>query len=301
MTTDKAITKSRGQQWIDEHVLPAERRDRLADAARGSGIDPAKLEAILVRAVIDNPSLMGCQPASLFSSMMTAAELGLSPSGANNGAYFAVYKGECKLGLGFNALIDLATRDERIRSFKTEAVWPTDLFEVHAGTDNKIVHIPNYVARHGKPTLYYAVAFFVRGGFEFEVMTEQQVERIRQASRNAEGAPWKFQFEEMAKKTVLRRLIKRLPLQPRAAEVIEDADLVDGFERVAGRRRVGNTAEEIAARVLEELPPQSQPDGPGRDGEGSDDSAPAQAAPRAARRVHDDEDRVVIAVDDIPF
>lgn len=248
------IVKSKGQQWLDNHVLTDDRRDRIRAACEGSGVSVEKLEALLARAVIDNPDLMKCQPATLFSAMMSAAELGLSPSGHHNGAYFATYAGQCKLGLGYGAMIELATRDGRIRSFKTEAVWPGDVFEVYAGTENRIEHRPAYGSRSGNPTLYYAVAFFADGGCEFEVMTRAEVEKIRQGSRNKEAPPWKYQFDEMAKKTVLRRLHKRLPLQPRVAEAVADSDMVDGYERVNTRVRVTNSAEELAAEVLGTTP-----------------------------------------------
>ena len=43
-------------------------------------------------------------------------------------------------------------------------------------------------------------------------MTVQEVEAIRNRSKASEFGPWVTDFEEMAKKTVLRRLLKRLPL-----------------------------------------------------------------------------------------
>lgn len=260
MTESKQIVRSKGQIWLDEQVMTDDRRDRVRAACEGSGISAEKLEAILARAVIDNPDLMKCAPASLFTSMMTAAELGLSPSGHHNGAYFATYAGQCKLGLGYGAMIDLATRDGRLRSFKTAAVWKSDVFAVYEGTDNRIEHRPDYATRQGDPVMFYAVAFFADGGCEFEVMTRGQVDKIRQGSRNKDAPPWKYQFDEMAKKTVLRRLMKRLPLQPRVAEAVEQADEVDGFEK-PGRRRVNNDAQDLAREVLGE--PETLP--PGRD------------------------------------
>jgi recombination protein RecT len=253
MTDTKAIVKSPGQKWLDEKVMSDDRRDRMRAACEGSGITVEKLEAILARAVIDNRDLMKCDPNSLFTAMMTAAELGLSPSGHHNGAYFATYAGQCKLGLGYGAMIQLATRDGRIRSFKTDAVYTGDKFTVHAGTDNRIEHTPDYAARKGEPHLFYAVAFFADGGCEFEVMTRAEVDKVRQGSRNKEAPPWKYQFNEMAKKTVLRRLMKRLPLQPVLGEALEDADLVDGFDKSPGRRRVQNESD-LASEVLGEPP-----------------------------------------------
>lgn len=55
----------------------------------------------------------------------------------------------------------------------------------------------------------FAVVNYKDGGWEIEPITRRQIDRIRAISR-AKNGPWKTFYDEMAKKTVLRRLIKRL-------------------------------------------------------------------------------------------
>ena len=62
-------------------------------------------------------------------------------------------------------------------------------------------------------THVYAVAVFVNGGFAFEVMSKLDVDKIRESSKAAKSSfgPWNNFYDEMAKKTVIRRLWKVLP------------------------------------------------------------------------------------------
>ena len=50
------------------------------------------------------------------------------------------------------------------------------------------------------------------GGSQFEVMTFNQIESVRKQSKAGDKGPWMTHWEEMAKKTVIRRLFKYLPV-----------------------------------------------------------------------------------------
>jgi len=50
------------------------------------------------------------------------------------------------------------------------------------------------------------------GGYDFEWMWRREIDAIRRSSKAAGDGPWVTHYEEMAKKTVIRRLAKRLPL-----------------------------------------------------------------------------------------
>jgi recombination protein RecT len=68
------------------------------------------------------------------------------------------------------------------------------------------------VADRGELTFVYAVARLVGGGVQFEVMSRVDIERVKAQSKAASDGPWVSHFEEMAKKTVIRRLFKYLPV-----------------------------------------------------------------------------------------
>lgn len=172
------------------------------------------------------PKLAECNQASFLGALMVCAQLGLEPGAALGHAYILPFdkrqkvRGEWKtvdteaqLIIGYRGMIDLARRSGQILSIESRAVFSADRFEVSFGLDSRLVHEPAWdVADRGELRFVYAVAKLKDGGVQFEVMSRADVERIRSQSKAKESGPWVTHFEEMAKKTVLRRLFKYLPI-----------------------------------------------------------------------------------------
>jgi recombination protein RecT len=255
----------------------------LNGAMNGSrNLTPEKLKSTLIQAAVRQPQIWDCTQQSIFETVLLAARLDVDPSGHHNGAHFVPFwdttKGvrELKLMLGYNAMIDLATRDKRITSFTTGVIYDDEEHEIVRGTCPRIHHVPSTRDRKtDEPIKWaYAIAWFPTGQFEMEVMSLAEVQAIRKKSKQSDGAPWKYAFPEMAKKTVLRRLIKRLPLNPNAAIAIEQSDEADGFE-FAGRRPVAN---EAAEKFLDSLPGRDAQDKPANQDEPTDEQLASQPA-----------------------
>lgn len=87
-------------------------------------------------------------------------------------------------------------------------------------------------ADRGKVTHVYAVAKLKGGGVQFEVMSRAEIEKIRQASKAGNTGSWSTHWDEMAKKTVIRRLFKYLPLSIEAARAVEIDEKSDRGEAV---------------------------------------------------------------------
>lgn len=265
MSESQLSVKDRNQQVIQ--TVFVDQGQLLADAMDGAkNITPAKLKSTFMQVALRQPKIWQCTQQSILETVMLAARLDLDPSGYHNGAHFVPFFNkkigamELKLMLGYNALIDLMTRDGRVTSFTTGAIYADEEYEIVQGTTPSIRHIPSQKARlpQEKPIWFYAVARFPGGGFEMEVMSLAQVEAIRARSQQSDGEPWKYGFPEMGKKTVLRRLGKRVPISALVGMAIEHADEVDGFE-FGTRRRVPNEADNMADAVL------GPPTTPGRD------------------------------------
>jgi recombination protein RecT len=92
------------------------------------------------------------------------------------------------------------------------------------GAEPVLRHKPLVEDDGGEVTHAYAVAFFLDGSTQFEVMTRAQLEHVRKSSRSGASGPWAQHFEEMARKTVVRRLAKYLPLSPELAAGVALAD-----------------------------------------------------------------------------
>src|SRR5690606_21449268 len=95
-----------------------------------------------------------------------------------------------------------------------------DEFVYEYGLRPQLVHRPDPTGQ-GEMTHVYAIAWLRDADPIFEVMTREEVERIRKRSKAADNGPWVTDYEAMARKTVVKRLCKYLPLSPEAEAAIE--------------------------------------------------------------------------------
>lgn len=196
------------------------------------------------------PKLLEADPQSFMGAIMQCAQLGIEPGGALGHAYLLPFenrrtnKTEVQFILGYKGMIDLARRSGQIVSIEARAVYESDRFGVTFGLEPNLIHEPDWEAEdRGALRAVYAVAKLQGGGTQFEVMGVKEVERIRNESQGYKAAlsasqryskplnsPWATHFEEMAKKTVLRRLFKYLPV---SIEYVEAQDREERDERMA--------------------------------------------------------------------
>lgn len=161
------------------------------------------------------PKLQECEPMSFIAAIMQASQLGLEP-GVLGSCYLIPFynnkKGitECTFMPGYRGFLDLARRSGQIVSLVSRSVFENDVFEYEFGLKENIVHKPAMDDR-GDLKAVYAVALLKDGGHQFEVMSKRDVDKIRDGSKSKDSGPWVTHYEEMAKKTVLRKLFKWLP------------------------------------------------------------------------------------------
>lgn len=184
-----------------------------------SVITPERFTRIVLSAISVNPKLGSCTPASFLGAMMTSAQLGLEVNTPLGQAYVLPYlnKGvlEAQFQLGYKGLIDLAYRSGDVEVIQAHVVYENDEFECEYGLDPKLTHKPADTDR-GEPIKVYAVFKTKSGGFGFEVMSMEDVKKHAAKYSKSYGSsysPWKTNFEEMAKKTVLKCVLKYAPLK----------------------------------------------------------------------------------------
>lgn len=188
------------------------RVDKLKSESK-HGIDAKELVDAALVAIHQTPALQTCTPQSIYISLKRAATLGLHP-GTRGGCHLVPYrKGgawEAQLIIGYQGAIALCCRGGKVKSIRARVVKAADEFEVCMGTDEQIIHIPQF--QGGETTHVYAVAELSDGVRQFEVMTTEEVQAIRSKSKAGNSGPWKDHFDEMAKKTAVLRLVKYLPV-----------------------------------------------------------------------------------------
>lgn len=186
-------------------------------------LTPERVCKVALVAYNKTPKLRECTMESLFLSIMQASELGLEPGGALGHAYMVPFKSDCTLIVGYRGLIELARRSGEIESIEAHVVHERDTFTLRFGLNAALDHEPCLSGDPGEMRFVYAVAKLKGGCVQFEVMTRDQVDKIRARSRSGNNGPWVTDYEEMARKTVVRRLIKYLPLSAERAEPLAKA------------------------------------------------------------------------------
>lgn len=179
-------------------------------------LTPERVCKMALVAVTKQPKLLNCTVTSVMRALMTASELGLDCSGTLGSGYLVPFANECTFMPGYRGLIDLARRSGEVSTIEARVVYKQDVFRVEFGTDPRIIHEP-YMAADRKSdkasmVCVYAVAVLTDGTKQSEVMTLADIEAIRNRSRAKDDGPWKTDYAEMARKTVVRRIMKYLPL-----------------------------------------------------------------------------------------
>ena len=184
-----------------------------------SVITPERFTRMVLSAISVNPKLASCTKASFLGAMMNAAQLGLEPNTPLGQAYILPYmnKGalEAQFQIGYKGLIDLAYRSGDVEVVQAHIVYENDKFECEYGLEPKLTHVPADKDR-GEPVKVYAMFKTKSGGYGFEVMSMDDVRNHASKYSKAYSSsfsPWKTNFEEMAKKTVLKKVLKYAPLK----------------------------------------------------------------------------------------
>lgn len=182
-----------------------------------SVITPERFTRIILSALSTNPKLAQTTPQSFLGAMMTAAQLGVEPNTPLGQAYLIPFKNhgvmECQFQLGYKGLIDLAYRSGEVSVIQAQVVYSNDDFHYSFGLNPELKHVPAKSDR-GDPVAVYAVFRTKDGGYGFEVMSMDDVRaHARKYSKAYGSGPWQTNFEEMAKKTVLKRVLKYAPLK----------------------------------------------------------------------------------------
>lgn len=188
-------------------------------------LTPDRLLRIALTTIRTNPKLLECSIESLLAAVMQSAQLGLEPNLLGQ-CYFVPYWNkrkncnEVQFQIGYQGLIALARRSGMLVSIAASPIYENDKFKWVRGFDERLEHEPA-MTHSGKAVAYYAYAILKDGGRQADLMTAEKVEDIRQRSKAKDSGPWVTDYEEMAKKTVLRRLCKLLPLSVEVMSTIK--------------------------------------------------------------------------------
>ena len=194
-------------------------------------LTPERLIQVATAVLTKNPELYKCTPQSVVGAVMESSILGLDPTPEFGQCYFVPYYNsktktlEAQFQLGYRGMISLAKRTGEISNIFAYVIHENDDYEIELGINPVIKHKPN-LDNPGKMIMAYAVVIFKDGSKQFEVMTKRQIMMIkaRSKSKDSKFSPWNADEnseEEMWRKTVLKRLLKYVPLSSEYRTALE--------------------------------------------------------------------------------
>lgn len=228
-------------------LLPPERKQDLFRSLPAH-IRPEIFERNLVNALMQNPALMNYPPPLVFREVSKAAALGLLlDQHLGEGYLIEAYNSrtqqkEPQLRVGYRGLMKLGRQSGEIQMIYAHEVHAEDLFDVELGGTKRLIHKPDVFSDRGPVVGYYAVVKYKDGELDFEPMSVKQIHEIRDRSDSwkayqagkIKSTPWLTDEGEMAKKTTIRRLVKRLPQSPELAEAIKIEDEAEHSDLLRG-------------------------------------------------------------------
>lgn len=205
-------------------------------AALPAHIAVDKFQRVAVTAIAQSPDLLAADRNSLYAACMKCAQDGLLPDGREAALVtFNAKVGENKWEKRVQYMPMIAGILKKIRNsgelkeLSVHAVFANDFFDYWIDDDGEhLKHRPYIDGPRGEFRLVYAMATTLQSGRYVEVMNKDQVDEVRAISKTKDKGPWQDWYSEMARKTVLRRLSKRLPMSTDIDDLIRrDDELYD--------------------------------------------------------------------------
>lgn len=190
-------------------------------AALPKHVTVEKFTRVALTAVQNNPDLLQVDRQSLFSSIVRLAQDGLLPDGRE--AAIVKFGNKAQAMPMIAGILKKVRQSGDVAKVSAQVVYDADEFVWKLGFDEDVTHNPPPLDQpRGKAIGAYATAVLKDGSRLLEVMNFDEIEQVRRVSRASGNGPWVQWWGEMARKTVMRRLAKRLPMS---------TDIEDDFER----------------------------------------------------------------------
>jgi len=218
-------------------------------AALPAHISAEKFARVVMTAVGQSSDLQNADRASLFAASLKCATDGLIPDGRE--AAIVTFGKQAQYMPMMAGILKKVRNSKELSSLDAQVVYSNDKFTYRPGIDEVPVFEPDWFGDRGKAVGCYAVAKLRDGSAYVEVMNVQQIEQVRAVSRAKGPGPWVQWWDEMARKTALRRLCKRLPMSTDLESLIQrDDDLYDfgAVETPPARATVADINAKAAAR-----------------------------------------------------
>lgn len=217
--TQNNAAKPTLKQWV------AKMSDQIKNALPAN-ITPERMMRIALTALSKDAKLANSTPESFMGALLTSAQLGLECNTPLGQAYLIPYQNkgvlETQFQLGYQGLIDLCYRTGQYKKIVARIVYEGDDFDYSYGLEEKLIHRPR--EKTDTPIYVYGLYELKNGASAFEVMSWEAVmnhaKKYSQSVKKGYSSPWSTDPESMAKKTVLKKVLKYAPKAVEIAEAV---------------------------------------------------------------------------------
>lgn len=225
-----------------------------------------RFNRVVMTGIQNNPDLIDCDRKSLWNACMRAAQDGLLPDG-REGA-LVPYKREVQWIPMVGGILKKIRNSGQLKSMTTKCVIEGDQFDYRISHEGEqLLHVPQWNADpdEGNIIAAYCIARTKDDATYILVMSKQQIEKVRAMSRAKKFGPWFEWYDQMAEKTVIRRLSKRLPISADLDDLIRRDDHLYDMdldatevreENLLGAKRPSRTDH----KVIDEKPDEPSPE-----------------------------------------
>ena len=210
-----------------------------------SHIKPEKFQRVVMTVVQQQPDLLDADRRTLLGACMKCAADGLIPDG-REAALVIFNKKEKRDGKDawvkavqympmMAGILKRIRNSAEVASVQAHVIYANDKFLIRRGLADTLEHEPLFPGDRGQPIGAYAVAKFKDGSDpQFEVMDLNEINKVRNVSRSKDSGPWAAWWDEMARKTVFRRLSKWLPMDAETETLIRRDEEIGAVDEPSG-------------------------------------------------------------------
>jgi recombination protein RecT len=223
-------------------LISSEKYQQLIYNTLGDSERAKRFVAAISSAVANNPALQACEANTIITGALLGESLNLSPSPQLGQYYLVPFKNKGKNGqpdtfnaqfvLGYKGYIQLALRSGQYRKLNVVELKEGELKHYDPLNENiEYELIQDYEQREAAPTTGYYAMFEYLNGFR-KILYMSKAEMLSYADKHSPAfnktlyekklrgelteiemrktsSPWYANFDDMAKKTMLRRLISK--------------------------------------------------------------------------------------------
>ena len=214
------------QQTSLKSIISSDAMKQQFATALPSHLSPDRFARVAITALTRTPKLQQCTQSSFFKCLLDLSAMGLEPDGRR--AHLIPYGRECTLVLDFKGLAELVRRSGDVIKIHSDVVCENDTFSHSMGDVTE--HTYDISKDRGAVIAAYSQVTLKNGAVQSEIMSKAEIDAIKNKSRAGRSGPWVDHYNQMACKTVFRRLTKWLTLSPEVMDAVSAAEKTEFAE-----------------------------------------------------------------------